>query len=127
MDKVIHFEIPADNPERAKKFYRDIFGWEFNEAEGEMEYSLIKTVAVDKRNLPLESGAINGGLTKRMSKSEAPVIVIDVLSIDERIKQVLKAGGKVVFPKRVVMQMGLYARVTDSEGNVIGLWETIKK
>jgi uncharacterized protein len=127
MDKVIHFEIPADNPERAQKFYREIFGWEFIAAPGEMEYSLIRTVAVDKDNMPLESGAINGGLMKRMTKSDAPVIVIDVPSIDERVKKILKAGGKVVLPKREVMKMGLYARVTDSEGNVIGLWETIKK
>jgi uncharacterized protein len=127
MDKVIHFEIPADDMKRAKKFYGDIFGWGMQDVEGEMEYTVVRTAPTDANNMLEEPGAINGGLMRRMSKTDAPIIVIEVPSIDERIKKIIKAGGKVVMPKMEVLKRGLYARVTDSEGNVIGIWENIKK
>ena len=77
--------------------------------------------------MPKESGAINGGMMKRMAKGETPVIVIDVPSIDDYIKKITKAGCKLVVPKQQVMDIGLYARVTDTEGNVIGIWEALRK
>ena len=126
MDKVVHFEIPADDMARAKKFYQDIFGWELMDIPG-MEYTIVHTVAVDKDNMPLEAGAINGGITKRIPTEKNPVLVINIPSIDDYVKKVAKAGGKVIAPKQDVMGMGLYARVADTEGNVIGLWEDIKK
>ncbi len=126
MDKVVHFEIPADDMARAKKFYQDIFAWELVDIPG-MEYVIVHTVAVDKDNMPLEPAAINGGITKRIPSEKNPVIVIEVPSIDDYVKKITKAGGKVVAPGQEVMGMGIYARVTDTEGNVIGIWETIKK
>ena len=128
MNKVVHFEIPADDMKRAKKFYKDIFGWEMMDIPGyAMEYTIVRTVPVDENNMPKESGAINGGLMKRAVKGETPVLVIDVPDVDASVKKVLAAGGKLVMPKMKVMDMGLYARVTDSEGNIIGVWENIKK
>lgn len=124
-DKVVHFEIPADNMERAEKFYSSVFGWQTRNMP-EMEYCMVTTVLTDNNMMPVESGAINGGIMKRMKK-EGPVIVINVASLDDAIKKVEKAGGKLVHPKSKVADMGLYARVTDSEGNVIGLWETLKR
>jgi predicted enzyme related to lactoylglutathione lyase len=56
-----------------------------------------------------------------------PVLVIDVPSLEASLKKIQKAGGKVIMPKQKVMDMGWYARVTDTEGNVIGIWENIKK
>jgi predicted enzyme related to lactoylglutathione lyase len=126
MDKVVHFEIPAEDMNRAKKFYKDIFGWELVDIPG-MEYTIVRTVAVDSENMPKEPGAINGGIAKKSTKDETPVLVIDVPSIDGYIKKITAAGGKVVRPKMTVMDMGFYARVTDSEGNVIGILEIIKK
>ncbi len=126
MDKVVHFEIPVDQLERAKKFYKSIFGWDLNDVPGE-DYTIIKTVATDERNMPKESGAINGGMMKRKVKGETLVIVIDVPSLDDYVNKITKAGGKVVLPKEKVMDIGLYARVTDTEGNVIGIWESIRK
>ena len=126
MDKVVHFEIPADDMARAKKFYQDMFGWELVDIPG-MEYVIAHTVAVDKDNMPLEPGVINGGITKRIPTEKNPVIVIDVPSVDDYVKKIVKAGGKVVALRQEVMQMGLYARVADTEGNVIGIWENIKK
>jgi predicted enzyme related to lactoylglutathione lyase len=84
-------------------------------------------VAVDERNMPKEAGAINGGITMRSKKGETPVLVIDVPSVDAYLKKIAKRGGRVVQPKQNVMDMGLYARVTDTEGNVIGIWEDIRK
>jgi uncharacterized protein len=106
MDKVVHFEIPADDMARAKKFYRDMFGWELVDIPG-MDYVIVHTVAVDKDNMPLESGAINGGITKRIPTEKNPVIVIDVPSIDDYVKKIVKAGGKVVAPKMEMMGMGI--------------------
>lgn len=130
MNGVVHFEIPTDNLKRANRFYSTVFGWKMEPAKGmENQYHMATTVAVDsKSRMPREPGAINGGLmTKEGPGSDYPVIVIDVPSLDESVKKVQKAGGKVVMEKQNVMDMGWYVRVTDTEGNVIGIWETIKK
>ena len=127
MDAVVHFEIPVDNMARAKKFYKEIFGWELYDMPGDMGYTVVHTAPTDEKNMLKEPGAINGGLTNRTEKNEASVVVINVPSIEDYIKKIAKAGGKVVRPKVKVMDMGYYARVTDSEGNVIGIWENIMK
>ena len=128
MDKVIHFEIPADDLNRAQKFYKQVFDWEINKTPMPgVEYYMVNTVATDKKGMPKEPGAINGGMMKRNAKGESPVIVVKVKSLDDYLKKITAAGGKVVSPKQKVGDMGLYARVTDTEGNVIGIWEMIKK
>jgi len=123
MDKVIYFEIPADNIKRAQDFYKNIFGWKIVEIPG-MDYYFVTTVEADQNMVPKEPGAINGGMLKRSVPSEQPVIVIQVPSIDEYLKKISSSGGKVILPKMAVSIFGFYARVTDTEGNVIGLWET---
>lgn len=81
MDKVVHFELPADNVERAKAFYKNIFGWNIEKA-GPMPYWIIHTVAVDEKMMPKESGTINGGMLHRDETndpgSSKPVLVISV-------------------------------------------------
>ena len=124
MNKVVHFEIPVDNLNRAKKFYKNIFGWQINDFPG-MNYSIVTTVATDNKQMPKEAGAINGGLMKRNHPRESPVIVVDVPSVDNYIKKIKKAGGKVVLSKQKVSDMGLYARVSDTEKNVIGIWQNL--
>lgn len=125
MNKVVHFEIPADDLDRAKKFYQNIFGWRINDVS-QMNYSMVTTVETDEKQMPKEAGAINGGLMKRQASGESPVIVINVPSVDEYVNKVEQAGGKVAMPKMQVGDMGLYARVADTEGNVIGLWQDLK-
>ncbi|MBI4021678.1 MAG: VOC family protein [Candidatus Aenigmarchaeota archaeon] len=126
MDKVVHFEIPVDNPARAKKFYEKTFGWKVDEVPG-MPYWMATTVDVDKQTrMPKEPGAINGGFFKRQG-GERPVVIIDVKSVDAYLKKVQAAGGRVTLPKQTVGDMGFYARFVDTEGNEVGLWETIKK
>lgn len=124
MDKVVHFEIPADDIERAQKFYSAVFGWEISNIP-EMNYTILKTVKTDENQMPKESGAINGGMMKRIA-GEGPIIVINVASINDSMEKIKKEGGAVVLPLQKIGEMGLYARVADTEGNVIGLWQDIK-
>ena len=127
MNKVVHFEIPFDKQERAQKFYQDVFGWQINKF-GEMDYLMAMTCKCDQNSMmPTEPGAINGGLLKRDKYGKNPVIVIDVPNVDEHIEKVKKAGGKLVMPKFPIGDFGLYARVSDTEGNIIGIWQNIKK
>ena len=127
MNKVGHFDIPYDDQERAKKFYQDVFGWQINKF-ADMDYYVCVTCKTDpKTAMPTELEAINGGLIKRDPTTEHPVIIIDVPSIDEHIKKIESAGGKVVMPKTEIGNFGLYAKVSDTEGNVIGIWQLLKK
>jgi uncharacterized protein len=129
MDKVVHFEIPFDDRDRAKGFYGEVFGWELNTmamGEGGGEYTLATTTPVDMTTMsPTEPGAINGGLMDRSSETPNPVITIGVASIDDALKKVEAAGGSVVTPRTPIPDMGAFAYFTDSEGNVLGLWETM--
>ena len=124
MNKVVHFEIPFDDQTRAQKFYEDVFGWQITKYP-EMDYYLVTTTPSDENSKPKEPGAINGGFLKRDPTGEHPVIVIDVPSLDEHIKKIESAGGKTIMPKIQVGNFGLYARVADTEGNVIGIWQTL--
>ena len=127
MDKVVHFEIPVDDQERAKEFYSSIFEWEVNDADmgGGVVYTTVKTVPTDETMQPKESGAINGGIMKRSPDTPAPVITIQVGSIDEALKKVEAEGGSTVQPRTEIPNMGAFAYFKDSEGNTMGLWETL--
>ena len=127
MDKIVHFEIPVDNIERASQFYKKFFGWDIiKETMPGMEYHTVRTVATDKKGMPQSSGAINGGMMKRRVKEEAPVLVIQVTSLDDTLKKITQVGCKIVAPKMNVGDMGVYARFMDPEGNVMGLWQNLK-
>ena len=119
MDKVVHFEIPFDDKRRAEDFYTGIFGWKLTDIP-EMEYVMIHAAKTDKRNMVVDKGAINGGFFRRNGDAKAPIVVIGVDSVDETVKKVLASGGKLVTPKQKIPN-GSYARVMDTEGNVIGL------
>jgi predicted enzyme related to lactoylglutathione lyase len=125
MDKVVHFELPYDDKNRASKFYSELFGWQLVDVP-EMEYTMIHAAKTDKKNMVAEKGAINGGLFKRNDAAKQPIVVVGVKSIDETIKKVLAAGGKVVTSKQRIPN-GSYARFEDSEGNVIGLADESKE
>lgn len=122
MDKVVHFEIPADNLARAKKFYNTVFGWKMNEIP-EMEYVMVGTVESNEDGMPKETGAINGGMLERQDPVKSPVITINVKNIDQAAEVIEKNGGKIVRPKMAVGDMGFAAYFKDTEGNVIGLWQ----
>jgi len=122
MDSVVHFEIPADNPKRAQKFYSTVFGWKINSMP-DMGYALLGTTEVEKNQMPTKPGAINGGMLKRQAPVKSVVITINVASIDDAAKKIVKQGGKVVRKKSKVGDMGYAAYFKDTEGNVMGLWQ----
>lgn len=124
MDRVVHFEIPADDIARAKEFYGSTFGWELNDAEG-MDYTIVRTSPVDERQMPTEPGAINGGMMQRTAETPNPVITINVDSIDDALKRVEAGGGTSVRPRTEIPGMGAFAYFKDTEGNVVGLWENL--
>ncbi|MGI9566411.1 MAG: VOC family protein [Nitrosopumilus sp.] len=126
MNRVVWFEIPFDESERAQKFYKDVFGWQINKFP-DMDYHIATTAESNPQTMePTEPGAINGGLMQKDDTAKNPVILVEVLSIDEHLKKIEQNGGKIVMPKIAADNLGLYARVQDTEGNVIGLWEQIK-
>jgi uncharacterized protein len=125
MNRVVHFEIPVDDMEAAKRFYGEVFGWGLEAYGDGDDYFMAMTTEVGSDFRPTEPGAINGALMKRPGDAPAPVLVMEVDSIDEHLGKVEAAGGEVVRPKSEVPSMGYYAYVRDGQGNVIGLWETM--
>lgn len=125
MAQVVHFEIPTENLDRAKEFYRASFGWQLDTMQMDQgEYTTVITTPVDEQQRPTDPGAINGGLMRRTAQTPAPVITIAVESIDASLKDIESGGGSTVQPRTEIAGMGAYAYFTDTEGNVMGLWET---
>lgn len=118
---IIHFEIPANNVEKIKKFYSNLFDWKI-EKLGNMEYYAITTVPMDEKGNLLRPG-VNGGLYKKEQPQQAPVNYIYVESVDEYSKKVTDLGGKIVVPKMEVTGMGWFALAQDPEGNTFGIFE----
>ena len=128
MPTIVHFEMPADDVERAKKFYTDLFGWKIekwpgtsskNSSSSSMEYWIVSTTD-DKGN----KAAIGGGLMKRQEQHQQIINFIDVNSVDEYSSKIEKLGGKVVVTKMAVPGMGYFAVCHDTENNSFGIWET---
>jgi uncharacterized protein len=118
---IIHFEIPANDVEKLKKFYSDLFSWKIEKLGG-MEYYSITTVPMDEKGNLLRPG-VNGGLYKREQPMQQPVNYIYVESVDEYAKKVTALGGKIVVPKMEVTGMGWFALAQDPEGNTFGIFE----
>jgi len=110
MPRVVHFEIPADDPERAVKFYEDVFGWEIQKWDGPMDYWLVKTGEDDEMG-------INGAI---MPKDFGDKVrnTIGVESIDEAIKKIEAQGGKMLTEKQTIPNIGVMAAFEDTEGNI---------
>jgi len=124
MDKVQHFEIPADDMARAKKFYSSVFGWEIKDVPG-MEYAMADSVKTDENRQPV--GGTNGGIIKRNSTNASVTsITITVDDADEAVKKVLKAGGKLLKEKQKFLAIGYVAYIKDTEGNVVGIWQSLR-
>ena len=132
MNRIIHFEIHADDIERARTFYKAVFGWEI-EKWPNMEYWMVMTGPQESK----EPG-INGGMVLRSKAPDCPPLAdnqainafactVQVENIDEIVKKVLDAGGKIAMPKFDIGGMAYQAYCKDTEGNTFGLHELIKK
>ena len=115
MGRVVHFEISAEQPERAAGFYRTVFGWGIQKWEGPQDYWLVKTGDESKPG-------IDGGITPR-SGDEHTVDTIDVESVDDTVSKVEASGGTVTVPKQAVPGVGWLAYFRDTEGNTVGILE----
>ncbi len=112
---LVWFEIPADNVERAKKFYRALFGWKIDKLPGDMEYWHLDTGGAD--------ASPDGGLMARKHPQQAITNYIMVDSVARAATRVKKLGGKICVPKTAVPQMGYFAVCLDTENNQFALWE----
>ena len=119
---VIHFEIPADDENRAREFYRSAFGWRID-AMPELSYAMLMTTPSDESGMPSVPGSINGGMFRREGELTSPVITVDVEDIDAVLEKINALGGSTVQPRQEVGTMGWAAYFRDTEGNIIGLWQ----
>lgn len=123
MSRVVHFEIQADNPERAMTFYETLFGWKFTQW-GDQKYWLVST---GDKSQP----GIDGGLLPRPfaggpldgAHVNAFVCTVDVDNVDAQVDGALKAGGIVAVPKMAIPTMGWLAYCKDTEGNIFGMMQ----
>jgi predicted enzyme related to lactoylglutathione lyase len=120
---VVHFELPADDLERAGDFYADVFGWKFGD-QGVPGTATVTTAPSDSYGRPTEPGTINGGAAVRGSVVSSPVITVEVADIDRALEQIEAKGGRRVQGRTPVGTYGFVAYFTDPENNTIGLWQT---
>ena len=113
--RVVHFEIPAGDPESLTKFYGELFGWKIQKFDPDVDYYLCETG---------EGDGINGAIAKKQAPEQPLVNYVSVESVDDWTKKAEQLGARVVTPKQAVPQMGWFSQVTDPEGNVVGIWQT---
>lgn len=123
MPRVVHFEIHAAEPERAIRFYSELFGWQFSKFAGPMDYWLIVTG-------PKEQAGIDGGLIRRMGGApvdgqavNAYVCTVDVPSIDASLSAALRSGATPALGKMPIPGVGWLAYLKDTEGNIFGIMQ----
>ena len=115
-NRVVHFEIPCDNPEKTMSFFKEVFGWTFEQFGNEQYWSVFTG---DEK-----SPGINGGLMKKRDPNQPIVNSIEVVNIDEYITKIEKAGGKIVVPKMAIPSVGWVAYFKDPDGNIHGVYQT---
>jgi len=119
-NRIVHFEIPAHQPEPLTKFYADLFGWTFQKADlSGPEYWLCDTGS--------EGPGINGAVMQRQNEGQPWMNYGDVASIDEMLEKATKLGAQVALPKMPIPGVGAVAAIMDPQGNLCGLWEQAAK
>ena len=122
MATIVHFDIGADNPERAKKFYEALFGWKIGTMPGFPDYYKIETT--DLNNVR----GVGGGLTKRDNPQQSGITnFIGVTSIDETVAKLNELGGRVIQAKQSIPGYGYVAICFDTENNLFGLFQDDKQ
>ena len=123
--RVVHFEVPYDDADRARAFYSDVFGWNI-QTMPEFEYDFVQTgPTADDTGMATEPGYIGGGMFQRQADVGKPVITIDVDDMTKALETVAAHGGAAVGEPMPVGEMGIAAYFTDSEGNLMGLWQSL--
>jgi predicted enzyme related to lactoylglutathione lyase len=117
MATIVHFDIPVEDIDRAKKFYEKLFDWKIEKAPGEIPYYFIETSDING-----EKG-IGGGMEKRETPGQQISNFIRVLSVEKYANKVVELGGKIIQPKTKVVGWGFFVICCDTENNKFGLWE----
>jgi uncharacterized protein len=112
---IVWFEVPADDPARAKKFYGALFGWKMNPMPHMDDYSHIDTGGAD--------ASPDGAVMKRMHPQHTITNYVLVPSVTRFMAKVVKLGGSICKPKTAVPGMGHFAICQDTENNTFALWE----
>jgi predicted enzyme related to lactoylglutathione lyase len=123
---IVHFEIPANDVEKLKKFYVELFGWKIEKMPGPMDYWTVGTVPVDEKMVSTRPG-VNGGLYKKERPENKPVNYISVESIDRYLEKVKALGGKIVQQKQEVPGVGWIAIALDPEGNQVAMLQPMQR
>ena len=125
---VVHFEIPANNPEKLSEFYKNLFGWNIEKVSmGEIgDYWMIETRPGTSQNMEeaMKRPGANGGMMKKIGPTQQPLNYVMVESVDEFTKKLQSLGGKIIVPKTPIPDMGAFAVGLDPEGNPVGLFES---
>lgn len=115
-NRIVHFEIPATQPEALTKFYTALFGWTFHKAPMPgPEYWLCQTGT--------DNPGIDGAVMERQSPQQPWMNYVDVADLDASLAQATKLGAQVAMPKTPIPGVGAVAAIIDPQGNVCGLWE----
>jgi predicted enzyme related to lactoylglutathione lyase len=117
MPRVIHFEFPVDDPDRAVDFYKNVFGWEINKWDGPEDYWMITSGSE-------EEPGIDGALMRRRDPGQGPINTVGIPSVDDFVAKITASGGQVVMPKMAIPSIGYFAYCSDTEGNVFGIMES---
>jgi predicted enzyme related to lactoylglutathione lyase len=117
---LVHFEIPAQDVEKIKQFYEQVFGWKITQYPSPLDYWVIQTVPVDENGVPQRPG-INGGMFRKIEAGIKPINYFAVESINDFLAKIEKLGGKVISPKQEVPNVGWIAAAEDPEGNQFAL------
>ena len=122
MKPVVHFEMPAVDKERVKKFYEEVFGWKMTQLGSDMDnYLLATTSPVDEKNMHINKGAINGGFYEKGEYGTVPHVVISVDNLTNHIEMVKKAGGEIQGEPMGIPGIGKFVMFKDTEGNRVGM------
>jgi uncharacterized protein len=112
-NKIIHFEIPANQPEALVNFYSGMFGWKFQKTPAPVEYWVCESGS--------DGPGINGAIMQRQNATQPWMNYVDVSNIDEAIEKATSLGGNVALPKTPVPGIGAIAAIIDPQGNIFGL------
>ena len=116
MPRIVHFELPARDPDALAGFYRNVFGWSIQKWEGPVDYWLVTTGE--------DGPGINGALIRTGPVHQGPVNTVEVKSVAEFLEKVQAEGGEVVMPRNQIPGVGYLAYCKDTAGNVFGLFES---
>ena len=122
MNRVVHFEIHAENPQRAVSFYTDLFGWQFAKWDGPMDYWTIKTGSREDRG-------IDGGMVQRRGTIDGTAVIafvctVDVADLAATLAKATAIGGTIALPKMPIPGVGWLAYAKDTEGNIFGMLQS---